>query len=222
MRHVFVLLTLVFVALCPAAGHGAESGVTFVSEGMRLVAHFETDAVRIVLSDGKEMRLPQVPSASGVRYTKGTVSFWTKGDEALLQWGEITYALRVVDPGADPWERAKAEGIDFRAIGQEPGWLLDIRDGERLWLTLDYGDTELTTPVAEPEVDDEARTVTYRTVPPFSPLDITVIVRRERCYDSMSGEGFPASVTVIIGGRGSTYHGCGRWLQSPGPSQGNR
>src|SRR5688572_27332616 len=29
----------------------------------------------------------------------------------------------------DPWREARGRGIDFRAIGQEPGWYLEIDDG---------------------------------------------------------------------------------------------
>lgn len=39
----------------------------------------------IILNLGdKSFRLSQLPGASGVKYSDGTTTFWTKGDEAFL------------------------------------------------------------------------------------------------------------------------------------------
>src|SRR5690606_2524645 len=66
-------------------------------------------------------------------------------------------------PVVDPWEQARLAGVDFRAIGQEPGWLADIWDGQRIELLLDYGDTRITTPISSPETGPDGRTTVYRT-----------------------------------------------------------
>lgn len=34
----------------------------------------------------------------------------------------------------DVWHAAKLRGVSFRAIGQEPGWLLEISNGEKIYL----------------------------------------------------------------------------------------
>jgi len=37
------------------------------------------------------------------------------------------------------WQQAKLRGVSFRAIGQEPGWLLEITDSSEILLVTDYG-----------------------------------------------------------------------------------
>ena len=37
------------------------------------------------------------------------------------------------------WHEAKLRGVLFRAIGQEPGWLLEITDGSEILLVTGYG-----------------------------------------------------------------------------------
>ena len=54
----------------------------------------------------------------------------------------------------------------FRAVGQEPGWLLEISNGDEILLVSDYGSTRSSMPCVEP------------------------------CTDSMSGEEFEVSVTI--------------------------
>src|SRR5690625_4577770 len=124
-RSMIRISTLCFlIVACSIGAFAAESGITFVAEHMRLTAYFGEEEVRIVISDGTEIILPQVRAASGAKYVADATTFWNKGDEAMFEYQGATYALRVVDPLVDPWERAKQVGASFRAIGQEPGWML--------------------------------------------------------------------------------------------------
>lgn len=199
--------------MSPLSENGAENeGIVFAGEHVRLTAYFLDGAVRIVFSDGQERVLPQVISASGARFSDGSMTFWNKGDEALLQRDGHEYTVRVVDSETDVWERARRAGVTLRAIGQEPGWLLEIRDNRYVDLLLDYGDTQLTTPVASMEVDFVRGETTYRVMPPTSPLRLTVYAADGVCYDGMSGEGFAVRVVVDINDGERVYRGCGRWL----------
>jgi membrane-bound inhibitor of C-type lysozyme len=49
-----------------------------------------TGSVELVLSDGRELTLPQTISASGIRYANADESFifWSKGNEAFVMEGE--------------------------------------------------------------------------------------------------------------------------------------
>jgi len=52
-------------------------------------------SVRLTLSDGRTLSLPQALSASGARYASGdeSVVFWNKGDTAFIEeGGKTTYA----------------------------------------------------------------------------------------------------------------------------------
>ena len=60
-------------------------------------ATYYADKVHIVLSDGREMTLPQTMSGSGIRYADADESFvfWSKGNTAFATEGnddEPTYA----------------------------------------------------------------------------------------------------------------------------------
>ncbi|MBY0563369.1 MAG: hypothetical protein K2P58_04200 [Hyphomonadaceae bacterium] len=103
------------------------------------------------------------------------------------------------------WSDARAAGVDFRAVGQEPGWLLDIHQSERIVLVWDYGENGASFPLTEPTYPQEGATH-YETQAGGRTLQITI--RRMPCEDAMSGEAFPAQVEAVIDGR--TLSGCGR------------
>lgn len=93
---------------------------------------------------------------------------------------------------------------DFRAIGQEPGWLMRIEGGE-IYLEVDYGERRVTAPAPPPETPRKGLTI-YRVRTPKQAITITIEDRP--CQDIMSGQSFPATVTVVLDGR--EYRGCGR------------
>lgn len=103
------------------------------------------------------------------------------------------------------WENARAAGIDFRAVGQEPGWLLDIYTQNRIILQYDYGERTVDFPLVPPTYPQEGAT-RYEANADGHTLAVTI--RRSPCQDAMSGEPYPATVEVIIDGR--TLQGCGK------------
>lgn len=212
-RWIIALCVLGMFTFGGVVGSASEQeGITFASEHVRFTASFSDDEVHIVMSDGKQFRLPQHISASGARYTDGEIQFWTKGDVAWLELGDETYEVRIIDAERDPWERAQRDGVAFRGIGQEPGWVVHIWERFQVELSLHYGTTQIVTPLSGKDVDYVTNTVTYRAIPPLSPLVVRVVVEEGACYDAMSGEGFTHSVTVHIG-EDQEYLGCGRYLE---------
>jgi putative lipoprotein len=103
------------------------------------------------------------------------------------------------------WDGARAAGVDFRAVGQEPGWMLDIYTADRIRIIWDYGEQSAELPLTEPAYPQEGVT---RYESRADGRTLTATIRRSPCQDSMSGEAFPASVEVTIDGR--TLTGCGR------------
>lgn len=103
------------------------------------------------------------------------------------------------------WTVARSQGVDFRGVGQEPGWIIDIYQQNRIVLLLDYGETLLEFPLPTPAYPQEGATV-YETSANNRTLRVTV--RRAPCEDAMSGEPFPSTVEVRIDDR--TLTGCGR------------
>ena len=110
----------------------------------------------------------------------------------------------VEQAATNPWADARQRGIEFRAIGQEPGWLLEIDEGVSMRLLYDYAERSATTAAPPPVVANGRRTYTAATATD----NLTVVVEDRPCQDVMSGDPFPATVTVTINGR--ELMGCGR------------
>ena len=90
---------------------------------------------------------------------------------------------------------------EFRAIGNEPGWILSITDSVTT-LRWDYDERRATAPTPRAEAMPGGRRFAVLGGTPF-----TVVVRDTLCADGMSGRQFPARVRVTIGER--TLDGCG-------------
>jgi putative lipoprotein len=104
------------------------------------------------------------------------------------------------------WHEAKLRGVAFRAVGQEPGWLLEIIDRAEILLVLDYGESRKSYPFVEPVVYQEERMTRYI----IDEGELIIEIRGQHCEDVMSGEQFEVSVTIIMPDR--RLAGCGRAL----------
>jgi putative lipoprotein len=102
---------------------------------------------------------------------------------------------------------ARARGIDFRAIGQEPGWVVEVTDGGQISALLDYGATSLMLPTPSTETAEDG-TVIYDASTDTDHL--TMRIKRKVCIDSMSGETHPSTVELLVNEK--PYQGCGDWL----------
>jgi heat shock protein HslJ len=91
----------------------------------------------------------------------------------------------------------------FTAMGNEPGWRLDIGGG-RMTLTADYGATKIVMPApAAPEPIPGGRA--YAGEASGRPVRVTVLDRI--CHDTMTGMPHPATVGIEFDGR--KLDGCG-------------
>lgn len=103
------------------------------------------------------------------------------------------------------WENAPAAGVDFRAVGQEPGWLLDIYTRGIIKFAWNYGENYSEFAIAEPTYPQEGAT---RYEAHSDGVALVVTIRRFPCNDGMSGEAYPSTVEVVVDG--TTLRGCGR------------
>lgn len=106
----------------------------------------------------------------------------------------------------DVWHAAKLRGVSFRAIGQEPPWLLEITDGEKILLATGYEQKSTTYPYVAPIVNQEQR----RTIFSVQGQNLEVVIEGKDCSDIMSGEKFDVSVFITL--HGKQFRGCGRAL----------
>jgi putative lipoprotein len=152
--------------------------------------------------------LTHVPSGSGAKYSEDQITYWSKGDEALLEIGDEKHANCKNNRAIAIWEDAKLRGVDFRAIGNEPGWNLEIIKSEKIVFVGDYGQERYEFITTEPSIDRQARTTVYDVQNDKHELSVIIIGRR--CNDTMSGEAFETTVSVILDGK--KYRGCGKAL----------
>jgi len=112
------------------------------------------------------------------------------------------------DPRAAVWEAARLRGISYRAVGQEPPWLLEIDRENGFLLVTGYGEKKQQFPYVEAVTDKAQRTSSYTSE--SNGEGITITIQGRDCEDSMSGEAF--SSQVEISWREQSLRGCGRAL----------
>lgn len=105
-----------------------------------------------------------------------------------------------------PWDDARARGVVFRAVGNEPGWYVEVDGGDTpaMRLVLDYGERQFTfehtTVMPDP--------LGFRGVQGETAAELRLYP--ERCADGMSGQEFAVRAELIV--NGAEYRGCGQFL----------
>jgi putative lipoprotein len=185
----------------PVAPSKAPIVARFDCDTLALTATFHDDRVVIEVPEQRPLTLPHAVAASGARYSDGTNTFWNKGREATLERHGRTEMCR---ERREPWQEAADRGVDFRAVGQEPGWFLEIDNEKQIRVVYDYAEHQLVAPVTSPAT--KGNTVFYDMM--VDSQRVLITIEEMPCSDAMSGDAFPRSVAVTIGTR--TLRGCGR------------
>ncbi len=111
----------------------------------------------------------------------------------------------------DVWKKAQEEGVQFRAVGNNPEWLVEIRDDEKIKFVNDTGKLEIKAPVDDlwlgPAGEDKIYYVENDVI------QFQVIIMKKGYQDPMSGEKFPYQVRVVFSNK--SYVGGGRLLIKP-------
>lgn len=175
----------------------------------RVGATFEQASERVQLSvNGRRLTLPLARSASGARYAdEAGNEFWTKGDTGTLSLAGEEKRECTRAEGPSPWDAARDRGIAFRAVGNEPGWLVEVGQGEQpsLRAELDFGARKLNVARAQPRSNGAG--FIGKT---DSGTQVELAIERKPCQDDMSGARFEATAQLTAGGK--TYRGCGAFL----------
>jgi len=177
------------------------------ADSLQLTAHVTTDSTWLFLSD-TTVKLGHVPAASGAKYQSPDYLYWSKNGQALFQGPTSSLMNCTAISKEKSWQAAKLRGVNFRALGQEPGWILEITKGAQMQYIGNYGQDTVVTPVPNPRVDKQKGITTYNALTHAHSMTIKII--DEPCTDSMSGFEFSSTVTVTVDGK--TYRGCGRTL----------
>ena len=179
---------------CSEPGYGARS----VPAESFLASEFKLSSGSLKPFAGRnQIRLMEV-SCSGAPWTAlGARLLEIDRDRALAPWDGVFFEL--------------ARDRDFRAVGQEPGWQLEIRKGAEMRFTYDYGIYSAVTPASRVKVDSSTGTRTYHAVAEVDDLRVEIVP--VACADTMSGRPFATTVSVTLNGR--SFRGCGEELATP-------
>ena len=153
--------------------------------------------------------LSRVRSASGVKYQEGDTVFWSKGEDALLELDGQRHSDCQQVPARVPWEDARRRGVDFRGVGNEPGWTVEVRDNQHILFQGDYGATRVL--AADPQLTKIGNVRVYQADYHGQPLRVSI--SNAFCRDTMADITYPSTVTVEFADR--SYRGCGRDLDHP-------
>jgi putative lipoprotein len=191
----------------PVSADSHPVGKTLVYEctGHEFIARTGPGELAIWLED-RYLILSREYSASGEKYVEGDVTFWSKGDEALLIIGNQTFGDCELAPHRVPWEDARRRGVDFRAVGNEPGWYLEIQHDRHILFVGDYG---MNRALFLSPTQDTVGALTIYTAS-MDNKELRVEILDELCTDTMKGDTFASQVTVYLDKK--NYKGCGNTL----------
>ncbi len=111
----------------------------------------------------------------------------------------------VARPEKPAWAEPRADGdIRFRGGGNEPGWTVALRPGERIDLDWDYGEQKAALPWPEGMQSKQGGQVIRATTEAH---DVSVAIWKETCHDTMADKVWGWRVEVTVDGR--VLSGCG-------------
>jgi uncharacterized membrane protein len=166
----------------------------------------QPNAMDLVLDDRRQ-RLTHVRTGSGAQYVADGTSVWTKGGEAMLEMqGRVTTCRE--NRRRSILEDARARGVEFRASGNEPGWVWELLADRMIFIGA-YGAERVTTPRSGAPSGATPEGTVYVGIAEAHKLTARVISRP--CVDTMSGDLSMSTVEVELDGR--RYRGCGEALR---------
>ncbi|MDR5901800.1 COG3650 family protein [Halomonas icarae] len=153
-------------------------------------------------------RLTPAVVASGERFEQGELSFRNTADGAIVESPRGQLACQA-SMRRLALTREQRPGVMFHARGNEPGWTASLaHDRPEVFLSLDHGSREQRLPYRVTQMDNEAGRVVLASGRGDTPFELRIEARA--CFDDMSGEPFPARVTLNVGGE--QYRGCGQGI----------
>ena len=154
------------------------------------------------------LQLAMVEAASGVKFADEEHTFWMKGEEAMLITPRRTHKDCKNNYRLAIWEHAKLNGVDFRAVGNEPGWVLEISNQADILFITDYGQSRHEFVSTNVSSATQGLMTMYEANNDQDRIEIKLTA--QRCGDTMSDEKFPVTVNVLLNQK--EYNGCGRAL----------
>lgn len=177
-------------------------------EDVSFTVKYEKKGAYVLVSGfGGERRLLKIESAQGVEYGDGEMKYAGKNGSVFLEYKGKSYNC-VENVLKSILEDAKLRGVEFRATGNEPGWLMEISKG-KIILYSDYATKKEVFDSGVPETGTGAGITVYNARNWRNKMK--VVIKNKECIDNMSGESSELAVEYTLDG--ITYRGCGRALR---------
>jgi putative lipoprotein len=175
---------------------------------LRMKNLYRENAITLEMHEGPR-KLPQVVSASGAKYSDGSLTFWTKGATATFE-RQGSAPVNCRESRAESLlADARERGVRYRGSGNEPGWMVEVGPGARLLFVGDYGQQRHEYEAATERAGDQADARSFVAGEGADRIEVTVA--KQACADDMSGAAFDHRMVVAFGG--ATYRGCASELR---------
>ena len=192
------------ISSLPTESSSTQTFVFTCSDTLEFVARTDNKEAWLFLPSGTT----QLLHTGAGSYRNDQTYLQINGQEASLESSSVKHLRCKNDRRQAIWEHAKLNGADYRAIGNEPGWTLEIRNQESIILITDYGSARHEFTLPKPEIDEMNRITRYQSKNSGHKLILTI--SSEACLDSMSGEDYSSKATVTLDSK--MLRGCGRAL----------
>ena len=176
-------------------------------DGRQLVLN-RTEGEWWLFLPGRTVPLEPDRAASGARYEGEGVTFWTKGDEAMLETEGDETTTCVIDAEVTQFEDAKLRGYDFLGLGNEPGWVLELSGSFESTLVTDDGQKTIPFKVTALNNLEGAEGAVF--TGQAADGELTVTLRPGPCRDTVADREYETHVAIEYGDL--ELQGCGRAL----------
>jgi len=210
-----ILFCLILHSACATDGkrtgaHVDKTPKTYVFEcpnKERFTVRFENNNALLFLPMGF-VTIPRVQSVSGAKYSDGKTTVWHRGEQAIVNLGGKPMGNCINNSKEVAWERARLDGVNLRAVGNNPGWYLEITNDKSIVFVKDNNKKRYEFPFAPPTVNGATAKTKYETRKDDQQL--IVVTTGQECRDLASGQVYERTVTLKFDGK--SYSGCGRVL----------
>ena len=168
----------------------------------------ELSGVATIRLPMQTIALPRVRSATGVRYAGAAGELMKRGTTATLVIGTERHADCTGQTATSLDDAARMLGVEYRAVGREPNWSLEIDEGRYMRFLID-GSHAVHRPVLPPTGDASRRVY----VGSDGGGALEAILEARPCQQPGTTTPFPLTVTVTY--NGLSHRGCGGPVVAP-------
>lgn len=168
------------------------------------VAREEGNAIWLFLP-GHAIQLPRVDDSSGASYRNTEVRFQHKNGQARLELPDDHYEHCQNNTRRAAREHAKLNGVDFRATGNTPDWILEITLDSDMQLVTGSNDTTHLFKTPQPLIIESERKTLYSAQNKTHQIIVELV--GTPCRDARTGD--TSEVTVNISIDDQQLQGCG-------------